>query len=223
MRGHSIRQRGHARMISIMLADDHQLIREGMKKVLRDETDMKITAEAGNGTEVMKILRSSPVDVVILDVNMPGRSGIDILGELRKEFPKTAVLVLSIHPEDVLAVRALQAGALGYITKDSSPDLIVKAIRKVASGKHFISERLAERLAENITAGPEEIPHKKLSDREYEVFQLIGSGKTVSEIADSLSLSVPTISTYRARILEKMNMKTNSEIIHYAIKHRINE
>ena len=210
-------------MIKIILADDHQLIREGMKKILKNESDIKIVAEAGNSVELFSRLRSISADVAVLDVNMPGRSGIDILADLKKEFPSLRILMLSMHPEDSLAVRTLKSGALGYVTKNAPPEELIKAIRRVAEGRKYVSETLAEKLADDVQqsgAGPS---HELLSDREFEVFQLLGTGKTVSEIAGLLSLSVATISTYRARILEKMNMNSTAEIIHYAVRHKLVE
>ena len=210
-------------MIKIILADDHQLIREGVKKILKSESDIKIVAEAGDAAELFTELRSTAADVVVLDVNMPGRSGVDILADLRKEFSSLRVLILSMHPEDSLAVRTLKSGALGYVTKNAPPDVLVKAIRRVAEGRKFVSETLAEKLADTVDPAASTPLHTLLSDREYEVFQLLGTGKTVSEIAHLLSLSVPTISTYRARILEKMKMDSTSEIIHYAVRNRLVE
>lgn len=209
-------------MIKIILADDHQLIREGIKKVLKDEPDIHIVAEAGNAAEVFAKLRSVPADVIVLDVNMPGRSGIDILADIKKEFPSLRVLILSMHPEDSLAVRTLKSGALGYVTKNAPPDELIKAIRRVAEGKKYVSETLAEILADTVHS--KQVPtHEILSDREFEVFQLLGAGKTVTEIAKLLSLSVPTVSTYRARILEKMKMNSTAEIIHYAVRNKLIE
>jgi DNA-binding NarL/FixJ family response regulator len=210
-------------MIKIVLADDHQLIREGIKKILKSESDLKIVAEAGNAGELFNQLRTTSADVVVLDVNMPGRSGIDILADLKKEFSSVRILMLSMHPEDSLAVRTLKSGALGYVTKNAPPDELIKAIRRVAEGRKYVSETLAEKLADNIQPKQLSPSHEILSDREFEVFQLLGTGKTVSEIAGLLSLSVPTVSTYRARILEKMKMNSTAEIIHYAVRNKLVE
>ncbi|MFA6467849.1 MAG: response regulator transcription factor [Bacteroidota bacterium] len=210
-------------MIRLIIADDHQLIREGLRKVLRDERDMKIVADVSNTQELLELLRKEVADVLILDVNMPGRSGIDVLADLKKEFSSLKILMLSMHPEDALAIRALKSGAQGYITKNSSPDEMINAIRKVGGGRRYISEALADKLADNFQSNSQQELHHSLSDREFEVFQLLGSGVTVSEIAVRLSLSVPTVSTYRARILEKMKMDTTAELIHYAVKNNLVE
>jgi two-component system invasion response regulator UvrY len=210
-------------MIRVVLADDHQLIREGLKKIFRDEQGIHVVHEAGTAAEIFNFLRSSQADVLVLDVNMPGRSGIDILSDLKKEFPGIAILMLSMHPEDALAVRALRAGASGYITKNAPPEEIVNAVRKIASGRKYVSESLAEQLADTVRAPAGTELHRLLSDREFEVFQLLGSGKTVTEVASLLSISVPTVSTYRARILEKLNMRSTAEIIHYAVRNKLVE
>lgn len=210
-------------MIRIILADDHQIVREGIKRILHSEPDCKVVCEANATAEVFAFLRSASADVLVLDVNMPGRSGIDILSDLKKEFPRIGVLIFSMHPEDSLAVRALKSGASGYLTKNAPPENIIDAVRKIASGRKYVSETLAQKLADELHQPKKQKLHDVLSDREYEVFQLLGSGKTVSEIASLLSISVPTVSTYRTRILEKMNMKSTSEIIHYAVRHKLVE
>ncbi|MFA6456692.1 MAG: response regulator transcription factor [Bacteroidota bacterium] len=210
-------------MIHIIIADDHQLIREGLRKVLRDESDMKIVADVSNTHDLLEQLRKESADVLVLDVNMPGRSGIDVLADLKREFPSVKILMLSMHPEDALAVRALKSGAHGYITKNSPPEEMINAIRKVGGGRRYISETLADKLADNVQSKTSQELHHTLSDREFEVFQLLGAGVTVSEIAVRLSLSVPTVSTYRARILEKMKMETTAELIHYAVKNNLVE
>lgn len=210
-------------MIRVVLADDHQLIREGLKKIFREESDLDVVCEAGNAIEIFNFLRSSHADVLVLDVNMPGRSGIDILSDLKKEFPHIHILMLSMHPEDALAVRALRSGASGYVTKNAPPAEIISAIRKIASGRKYVSESLAEQLVDAARTLAGQDLHRQLSDREFEVFQLLGSGKTVTEIAGLLSLSTPTVSTYRARILEKLNMHSTAEIIHYAVRNKLVE
>lgn len=210
-------------MIRVVLADDHQLIREGLKKIFREESDFDVVCEAANGADIFNFLRSSRADVLVLDVNMPGRSGIDILSDLKKEFPGIAILMLSMHPEDAIAVRALRSGASGYITKTAPPAEIIGAVRKIASGRKYVSESLAEHLAETVRTPAGKDLHLLLSDREFEVFQLLGSGKTVTEIAALLSISVPTVSTYRTRILEKLNMHSTAEIIHYAVRNKLVE
>ena len=205
-------------MIKILIADDHPIVRQGLKQILSEEPDMTVLGEAQNSQEVLELVRKQDWDIVILDITMPGRGGIDVLKELKHERPKLPVLMLSVHPEDQYAVRALKAHASGYMTKDSAPEELVKAIRKILRGGKYISSTLAEKLAFDLETETEKPLHETLSDREYQVLLMIASGKTVSEIAEELSLSVKTIDTYRARILEKMKMKNNAELTHYAIK-----
>jgi DNA-binding NarL/FixJ family response regulator len=186
-----------------------------------DTSDMVVAAEAVNGQEVLDKVWKDDFDVIVLDIAMPGRSGLDILKELKSYKPKLPVLVLSMYPEDQYALRVLRAGADGYLTKESAPNDLITAIRKVYSGKKYISHFLAEKLAFGLETDAARPPHELLSDREYQVMCRISSGKTVKEIADELSLSVKTISTYRARILEKMGMKNNAELTHYAIQNHL--
>lgn len=208
---------------SLLIADDHALIRQGLRKLLDPEHDLHVAGEATRGAEVLEFLAHTKVDLVLLDINMPGRSGIELLQDLRKRFPKVKVLMLSMHPEETVAMRAMKAGASGYVSKDTPPDDLLTAIRKVLRGGKYVSEKLADRLAEDLVTPHGAKPHEGLSEREYEVLCLIGKGKTVSEIARHLSLSVPTITTYRSRILQKMKMKTTAELIHYAIRHGLVE
>jgi len=208
-------------MMRILIADDHAVVRRGVKQIVSEESDMTLVGEARNAQELLKLTREQDCDVVVLDINMPGKSGLDALKELKSERPKLPVLILSIHPEDQYAVRALKAGAAGYMTKESAPEQLVEAIRKVYKGGKYISPSLAEKLAVSLISGAEGPIQEVLSDREYWVMRRIASGKTVSEIAQELSLSVKTISTYRARILEKMGMKTNAELTRYAIQNRL--
>lgn len=208
-------------MIKILIADDHAVVRRGLKQILAEEPNMAVFGEACNAQEVLKNVREQDWDIVILDITMPGRSGLDVLKELKHLRPKLPVLILSIHPEDQYAVRVLKAGAAGYMTKESAPEELVKAVRKVIRGSKYISPSLAEKLAFDLETDSEKPLYETLSDREYQVMCMIASGKTVKEIAKELYLSVKTISTYRARILEKMRMKTNAELIHYAIKNRL--
>ena len=210
-------------MIKILIADDHPVVRKGLKDIIQETSDMTVSGEAGKGQEVLENVRKIDFDVVVLDIAMPGRSGLDILKELKSEKPELPVLILSIHPEEQYAVRVLKAGASGYLTKDIAPDELITAIRKVSRGKKYISASLAEKLAYDLEIGAEKPLHETLSDREYEVMCRIASGKTAKEIAEELYLSVKTISTYRARILEKMQMKNNAELTHYAIKHKLVE
>ncbi|MBI4457249.1 MAG: response regulator transcription factor [Acidobacteria bacterium] len=205
-------------MIKILVADDHAVVREGLKQIVSETKDLVVAGEASNGQEVLDRVRSSHWDVVLLDIAMPGRGGLDVLRELRSERPKLPILVLTMHPEDQYAVRVLKAGAAGYLTKESAPQQLVEAIRKVVKGGKYISPSVAEELALYLEPDVEKLPHEILSDREYQVFCMIASGKTVSQIAVELALSVKTISSYRTRILEKMRMKNNAELTHYAMK-----
>ncbi|MGB2843434.1 MAG: response regulator transcription factor [Candidatus Aminicenantaceae bacterium] len=208
-------------MIKILIADDHPIVRKGLKEIIEETSDMVVADEANNGEEALGKVLKSNLDVVVLDISMPGMSWIDILKKIKKEKPELSVLVLSMHPEELYAVQVFRAGASGYLTKQSTPDELLAAIRKISTRRKYISTSLAEKLAydlENDANGP---PHETLSNREYEVMCFIATGKTVKEIAEKLKLSVKTISTYRSRILEKMNMRNNAELTHYAIKNRL--
>jgi len=204
-------------MIRILICDDHAVVREGLRQIITKQSDMSVVAEAASGADVMNKFRETNYDVVLLDLSMPGRNGLETLGEIKRENPDSRVLILSVHAENLYAVRALKAGASGYLTKESAPEELVEAIRKVARGGKYISASLAERLAYELE-GNNKPPHERLSDREYQVLCMLGTGRTVKEIASMLCLSVPSISTYRARVLEKMNMKNNAELAHYAIR-----
>lgn len=208
-------------MIRVLIADDHPIVRQGLKQILSQEPEFSVCGEAQTSQDVLDLIRKQSWDVVILDISMPGRGGLDVLKDIKRERPKLPVLILSMHPEDQYAIRALRAGASGYVTKESAPEELVSAVRKIIRGGKYISPTLAERLALEIEAPTEKPPHELLSDREYQVLVMIASGKTVSQIADELSLSVKTISTYRARLLEKMKMKTNAELTHYAIENKL--
>ncbi len=208
-------------MIKILIADDHPIVRQGLKQILAEEPDMKVLGEASNGREVLGRIRKELYDVVLLDISMPGRDALEILKELKYLRPKLPVLILSTHSEDQFGPRVLKAGAAGYMTKESAPEVLVSGIRKVYRGGKYISPYLAEQLAVYLQADSEQPPHKILSDREYEVFRLLASGNTVTEIAKELCLSVRSISTYRARILEKMKLRTNAQLTHYAIKNSL--
>jgi len=188
-------------MLKILIADDHAIVRQGLKQIVTETPDMVVSGEASNGQELLSKIKENDYDVVVLDITMPGRDGIDVLKQLRSERPELPILMLSIHPEEQYALRALKAGASGYLTKESAPDELVVAIRKVSQGGKYISSSLAEKLAFELEVGREQAPHETLSDREYHVMCLIASGKTVMEIAQELSLSEKTISTYRSRIL----------------------
>ena len=210
-------------MLKILIADDHPVFRRGLKQIIAETTDIVVADEAADGLEVLNKVKVGDFDVVLLDISMPGKTGIDVLAQLKYERPKLPVLMLSMHPEEQYAVRALRAGASGYLTKESAPDELVGAIRKVSTGGKYVSASLAEKLASIVQKEGEELPHQTLSDRELHVMCLIASGKTVSEIARELSLSVKTISTYRSRILEKMKMKNNAELTRYAINNDLTD
>jgi len=210
-------------MIRILIADDHTIVREGLKQILAETPDMVAADEASNGQDVLDKVWKNDYDVVLLDISMPGRSGLDILKQLKSDRPKLQVLILSMYSEEQYAMRALRAGASGYMTKESAPDELIEAIRKVAQGRKYVSPSLAEKLAISLEVGEEKPPHETLSDREYQVMCMIASGKTVKEIAEELSLSVKTISTYRTRILEKLRLKTNAAVVHYAVQNRLVE
>ncbi len=205
-------------MIEIFLVDDHVMFREGLKQVLAGEADFRVTGEAGSGPEAMEKICAGRYDVIVLDISMPGQSGMDILGELRKMQPNTPVLILSMHPEDQYAVRVIKAGASGYLTKESAASELITALRKVASGGKYISESLAERLATALERDSHDMPHHQLSNREFQVLLKLASGETLREIAGDLLLSEKTISTYRSRILEKLDLRNNVELTHYAIR-----
>lgn len=206
-------------MIRVILADDHALLRCGLRLILSREPDIEIVGEAGNAAELIQQLIREPCDVLVLDVSMPGRSGLDVLGELKGEHRHLPVLILSMHPEDQFAVRLLRSGAAGYMTKETAPEELARAIRQVAAGGRYISPTLAAMLADEVAGKPAQRRHESLSNREFEVLRLIGSGHTVTEIAAQLCVSVKTVSTYRARILEKLGITTTAELIRYALEH----
>lgn len=210
-------------MIKVLIADDHAIVRQGLRQILSDTPDLEVTGEASNGVEAVTLARAQAWDVMLMDVSMPDRNGIDALKMIRKEFPRLPVLILSMYPEDQYAIRALKAGAAGYLTKQSAPEQLVHAIREVASGKKYVSAALALQLADAITDDSGRPAHEKLSDREYQTLCLIASGKTLTQIGEELSLSVKTVSVYRARLLEKMRLHNNAELTHYGLKHGLVE
>jgi two-component system invasion response regulator UvrY len=207
--------------IRILIADDHPIVREGYKKILMSQPDMDVTGEAGNGQEVLDLIQKKDFDLILLDISMPGRSGLEILKELKSQKPHLPVMILSIYPEEQYAVRAFRDGASGYLTKASTPKELISAIRKVSQGGRYVTEALAEKLTYFLHGDVDKAPHEKLSDREYQVMLLIASGKTVTQAAEELCLSVKTISTYRRHILEKMQFSTNAEITMYAIQNKL--
>src|SRR5213075_1143164 len=218
------RQRLHSaerQDMKVIIADDHPVVRQGLRQMLAAEADLSVVGEAKNGQEVVELSRKVPWEVAVLDYNMPGKSGLELIKELRQRYPGRAVLILSMYPEDRYAVRALKAGAAGYLTKESAPEELVSAIRKVAGGGRYVTPTLGEKLALELEDNRGKPLHETLSDREYQVMWMIASGKTVRQIADELFLSPNTVSTHRTRILRKMNMKSNAELMHYAIAHHL--
>ncbi|HEY0063735.1 MAG TPA: response regulator transcription factor [Telluria sp.] len=209
--------------IRVFIADDHAIVREGLKQILAESRDIIVSGEAENGLDAIKFYPKSKCQVMLLDISMPDRSGIDVLKQVKKESPEIAVLMLSMHREDQYAIRSLKAGAAGYLTKQSAPRELVTAIRQVATGQKYVSAALAQELASALGEDREKPLHDTLSDREYQTLTMIASGKTVSAIAEELSLSVKTISEYRARLLVKMKLKNSAELTHYAIKNQLIE
>ena len=208
-------------MIRVLITDDHPVIRRGLREILSERDDMEVGGEASNAAEALALVQKGKWDVVLMDITMPGRSGLDALRDIKELRPQLPVLLLSIHPEDQYALRALKAGASGYLTKESAPEELVNAILKVVAGGRYVSASFAERLAEEVGGHGGRLPHETLSDREYEVLCHIGRGKSVSQIAQEMSLSVKTVSTYRTRLLEKLNLATTPEIMRYAIDHNL--
>lgn len=210
-------------MIRLLIADDHAIFREGLKHILEEHPDIVVADEAGNGQEVLEKVWKNEYDMVLLDIGMPGMPALEVLKQVKNERPRLPILVLSMYPEDQYAVRVIRAGASGYLTKESASDELITAIRKITAGRKYITASVAEKLADEVEPSAGKPAHHTLSDREFEVFRLLASGKTVKEIAGALFLSVKTISTYRTRILEKMKIKTNAELMHFALRHHILE
>ena len=208
-------------MIKVLSVDDHKIVRDGLKQILAETSDIKVVDEAKDGGEALSKVRENDYDVVLLDIALPDTDGLEVLKLVKKEKAKQVVLMLSMYPEEQYAVRALKAGAAGYLTKDSASEELITAIRKIAKGGKYVTLSLAEKLASHLDMDAETALHEALSDREYQVMRLIGEGKSVGAIAEELFLSVKTVSTYRTRILEKMEMSNNAEIMRYAIKQGI--
>ena len=208
-------------MIRVLVADDHAILRRGLAQIISEAGDMQVCAEAETGAQAVRMAREHAVDVLLLDITMPDRNGLDTLKQLKKEHPKLAVLMLSMHPEEIYALRAIKGGASGYLNKQSAPALLVTAIRQVAGGRRYISPAVAEALAGTIADNSDRPAHATLSDREYETMRLIASGRTLTQIAVEMHLSVKTVSVYRARLLEKMRLKNNAELTHYALKNQL--
>lgn len=210
-------------MIKVLIADDHALIRKGLKQLLDDTDDMRVIGEAENGMQAIRMVEETVYDVVLLDISMPDKHGVEVLKQLKINQPQLPVLMLSMHPEEQYALRSMKAGAAGYLNKQSAPLQLVTAIRQVASGKKYISTELAEQLANGLSQGYQELLHQTLSNREYQTLCLMATGKKLSEMADIMSLSPKTVSVYRSRLLEKMKLKNNAEAIHYAISNHLIE
>ncbi len=208
-------------MIRIVVADDHTIVREGLKQLLGAAGDFSVVGEAQDGHSVMELVRTLDFDVLLLDMSMPGRSGIELIKQVLSEKPRLRVLILSMHEERQYAVRAIRAGAAGYLTKESASAQLVSVIRKVAAGGAFISTEVAEQLALAAMPQTEGLPHTALSDREYQVFQALAAGRTVSEIATQLNLSVKTVSTHKARLMQKMSLPNQAELVRYALVHKL--
>src|ERR1051326_3200490 len=205
----------------ILIADDHPIVRHGLKQVLASDPSATVVGEATNGDEALDMARRLEWDMAIFDFSMPGRSGLDLLGDIKREFPGKPVLILSMHSEDVHGSRVLRAGGAGYITKDSAPQELTTAVRKVANGGKYVSASLAEILASECSSDPQKALHEKLSDREYRVMWLLATGKQISEIAKEMGLSPSTVSTYRTRILRKLGLTSNAALVHYAVRHQL--
>jgi len=210
-------------MIKILIADDHAIVREGLKQIVAEEKDMLVAGEAGNTNEIFDLLKKEDFAIIILDISMPGRSGLEALKFLRKNYPEVPTLILSMFSEEQYGLRALKAGAAGYLKKVSAPTELVSAIRKIVSGRKYINQSLAEKLADEYDSDRKERMHDKLSDREYQIMCLIASGKTAEEIALDLSISINTVYSYRNRILEKMHLKSNVELTQYALQNKLIE
>ncbi len=208
-------------MTRILIADDHSIVRRGLKQILTDDFPFAHIEEVADAHELIIKVMKEKWDVVISDLSMPGRSGLESLQQIKEHYPKLPVLILSVHPEEHYAIRVLKAGAAGYLNKDTAPDELVKAVNRVLTGKKYITPSIAEKLASTLDFDSEKASHELLSDREFEVLKLLAAGRSVSEIAESLSLSLTTVSTYRARIMTKMNMKTNADLTLYAIENKL--
>jgi two-component system, NarL family, invasion response regulator UvrY len=208
-------------MIKVLIADDHAVVRKGIRQIISEEEGISVLGEASNSDEIIEQLYDQDWDIIVLDITMPGKNGLDAMIEIKQKRPEIKILILTMHPEEEIAMRALKTGASGYLNKDSVPGELIKAIRKIYSGGRYISTMLAESIVFSHEKDEHLLPHESLSEREFQVMCLIASGNTLSQIAKELSLSIKTVSTYRTRILEKMNMKSNVELTHYAIKNKL--
>ena len=210
-------------MIKILIADDHLIVREGIKRIIDDSADMNVVAEASNGMEALEYIWKNKYDLILLDISMPGQNGLQTLKEIKKYDKDLPVLMLSMHAEQQYAMRAIKAGASGYLTKDSASTQLVKAIQKINDGRKYISQEVAELLATDLFHEQDKDPHEYLSDREFEVLKLIAKGQSQKDIGNDLSISHKTVSTYRTRILDKLNLRTTSDLIHYAIEYKLSD
>lgn len=208
-------------MIRILLADDHTLIRDGLKQIFADTEDLQVAGEAASGHEVLARVREGEWDILLLDLSMPGRSGLELVKQIKSEKPRLPILVLSMHDAEQYALRAMRAGASGYLTKDSEAPQLIEVVRKIARGGVFVSPAVAEQMAREIMPGTTSLPHTVLSDREYQVFRMIASGSGIGEIALELALSVKTVSTHKTRIMQKMNLANQTELVRYALRHKL--
>jgi len=206
-------------MIKIIIADDHSIVREGLKKIISTTPNVVVTDEASDGMELLRKVQKNRYDIAVLDIKMPGMNVLDLIKTIKNDKPKISILVLSMYPEEQYAARALKAGASGYLTKESAPKALVNAIQKIAKGGTYISEKFSDQLVLQLNSDEDALPHDKLSDREYQVFRLIAAGQSNKVISEELNLSDKTVSTYRVRILQKLNLKNNAEITHYAFKY----
>jgi DNA-binding NarL/FixJ family response regulator len=210
-------------VIKILIVDDHAVVRQGLRKILSEQPDMAVIDEAGSAEQLMEIVGTKKWDILIMDISMPGKSGLDVLKQLHQEQPRLPILFLSMLPEEQFAVRVLQAGASGYMTKETAPEELVKAVRKICAGGKYISSAVAEKFAGQFNSKTQQLPHEKLSEREFQVLCKIASGKPLTKIAEELYLSVKTVTTYRARVLAKMSMTSNAELIRYGVEHKLTE
>ena len=210
-------------MINVLIADDHPLVRKGLREILEGEIDLKVVGEAGSAQEVLDAIKKNKPDVLVTDLSMPGTSALNMISDLKQLFSKLPILVLTMHPEERFAVRTLKSGAAGYLTKDTPPDEIIKAVRVVAGGKKFITPSLAEKLATEFDSEFWRQPHERLSNREFQIMRALASGKKAKDIADELAISIHTVNTYKSRIMEKMNMKTVTELTLYAVENHLIE
>jgi len=209
-------------MNTIIIADDHPIVRRGLREIVEESGSHRVL-EADDGAAVLSLVAHNKVDLVLMDISMPGRNGLEVLGDLKREYPRVPVIILTIYPEEQYAVRAMRAGADGYLTKKSAPEELASAITKVLHGGKYVGAVLAEKLASEIGRPADKAPHELLSDREYQVMRMLGNGRTLTEVAEELSLSVKTVSTYRARILEKMNLKHNADITRYVFENQLQD